>query len=373
MIKVLNITEEGRGGGALYRILDIANQLVKEVDTLIVAPQTAKRFIDSRKSTKVRATYLPLHHLSRSPRRLSIYLLFFFYEIFLLWKLIRKEKADLVYINASWQIKGVIAAWLAGVRSIWHMNDMHQPKVILVLFKLVAPLAHCFVFASRRTQEYYFSIAPSLKNKTHKVIQAPVDIRRFVPQLSKSDNTVPHIISVGYINPNKDLATLIRSLHYLHKNEIRFDGRVYGGVLETQRNYKSQLQGLKDELELEQLQFCGHRDDTPEIYRKADIYLCSSKYESSPISVWEAMASGLPIIATDVADLSSINGKYDCMIIVGTHDDKEMGEALIRLCSNSDLRQQMGLRARRAAEELFRIDKIAQEHLQLYQNLSSCV
>ena len=108
MIKILNITEEGRGGGALYRIVDIAKALCGQVEFHIVCPIESDAFTAKLEQEKIPYTELKLHYITKSLSHLFWYALYFIPEVWQIIQLIKKQKPDLVYANGSWQIKGII-------------------------------------------------------------------------------------------------------------------------------------------------------------------------------------------------------------------------------------------------------------------------
>lgn len=373
MIRILNITEEGRGGGALYRIIDIAKALKGKVDFHIICPDESPSFTNQLKAENIPYSQMPFHGFSKWIKGILLYLFHFAPEVLKLMRHIKAHKPDIVYCNGSSQIKGVVAAKLTGVHSVWHMNDTYQFLPIRLLFKLIGPLATTFVFASERTQKYYYCLSKRIVDKTYDILPAPIDTYRFTPLLNGS---VPrkiideiNIVSIGYINMNKGLDTLIDCAEWLERNgeRLRFKFTVIGPVLESRRAYKKMLDKKILESKLTNIHFIGFKKNTEEWLQNCDIYLCSSRYESSPIALWEALACGKAVVSTDVGDVKEIVEKYNCGIVVPTEDPEAMAQALLKLSEAPDA--EINARSRQAALENFSLEVIAQEHLRFYKQI----
>ena len=87
--------------------------------------------------------------------------------------------------------------------------------------------------------------------------------------------------------------------------------------------------------------FTGHRNDTPALYAGFDIFALSSDTEQMPLSVIEAMASGLPVVSTDVGDVRAMVAAENDGFVVAL-DDASMAGALTALLRDSALRNVLG-------------------------------
>lgn len=370
----MNITEEGRGGGALYRIIDVANYLKGKVVFVIVCPVASTDFIDKLKTNEIAAVPVSINPLSRHWLYLFQYFLFFIPDICRIYKVIRAELPDLVYCNGSWQVKGIIAAYWAGVRSIWHMNDSSQPRLVRMLFKLVSPLCQHYLYASAATKAYYLKVQPELKGKKSGIIPAPVDTDRFSPSGPKSDlmNAFagPKILTTGYINPNKNLELLIRIAYQcLAKPALsRAHFFVLGPVLDTQIGYKKKLDDMIANFQLTNVHFLGYQENVDAFLRSSDLYLCTSAHESSPISIWEALACAVPVVSTSVGDVNVVFDKYSCGAIAPSNSAMEFAAILDRLIAHPNIAQYKA-NARKAALELFDLEKVGPQHLSFYTSI----
>lgn len=92
--------------------------------------------------------------------------------------------------------------------------------------------------------------------------------------------------------------------------------------------------------------FTGFRSDLPEIYADLDIVALSSFNEGTPVSLIEAMASGKPVVATDVGGVSDLVRDGITGILVPARDSLALSGAIMRLIEDSDLRKRMGENAR---------------------------
>ena len=90
----------------------------------------------------------------------------------------------------------------------------------------------------------------------------------------------------------------------------------------------------------------------------ADIATLSSRSEGFAVSVIEAMACGLPVVATDVSGVAEAFGEEVAGVIVPRQDPARLAEALARLLDSEPLRRELGERARRRAQKEFSLEVV---------------
>ena len=370
-IKVLNITEEGRGGGPLSRIANIAEFIHDEINTTVVLPQeNSENFVELLQKKNIPYTQLRLHRLTKDPAHLLRYIIFFPYEIFLLWKLITREKIDIVHCNAAWQFKGIIACYFTKASSIWHLNDSKASRLVAILFRWVSTLADGFIFASERTKMYYSQRSPASKRKFSVIMQAPVDMARFSSSFKATSSGKIKIITTGYINHNKGFHHLIEafiSLGYHKRQDVELS--IVGTTFANQQPYKDSLLHLLQAHNVQNIHFLGFRNDIPQLLADSSLYVCCSSFEASPISVWEALATGVPVVSTDVGDVKKIFTQYNYGSVVTIEDSDALAEEIHRTLMDKDLIHRMKQLGPEIAENTFSRSKIASQHIEIYQAL----
>ncbi len=122
--------------------------------------------------------------------------------------------------------------------------------------------------------------------------------------------------------------------------------------------------GIRDRVE-----FKGSRGDVPEILAETDVFVLASKTETLPISILEAMRTGLPVIASDVGGVSEevIDEETGLLVEPGSVD--ELAAALRRLLADKTLRVRMGRSGRRRFEQIFRADKMIESTEAVYREV----
>lgn len=113
------------------------------------------------------------------------------------------------------------------------------------------------------------------------------------------------------------------------------------------------------------VRFLGQRSDIPEILAASDVFVLSSHYEGNPLSVMEAMAAGLPIVATAVGGVPELVPP-EAGILVPSGAVQEFAQALQHLYQHPDLRGRMGCEARHLARERFDVTAMARAYGQFY-------
>ena len=378
-MKVANITEEGRWGGPQVRIVNVASRLRdRGVETVVVHPtHDASRFVRELNEKGGDHCGISLHRLTKHLPTLLKYVVLFVSEIVDLCHALEKKDVDLVHCNGCWQIKGMIAANLMGIPAVWHLNDTHVPAPIRWGFNKTAPfLADGYIFASNRTQDYYFGDQKSI-NHSFEVIQAPVNTDEFDPEEVQSDAEFDQfdglrVVTVATVNPLKGLEDFIDMATAVTRRvsqNVRFF--IVGPIYESQKRYGEELKKQVKELDADNIYFTGRSDNVPGILKAADLYVCSSKFEASPISVWEAMSMALPIVSTDVGDIRDFLENEDSLagsvVEVGNADD--MAEQVIHFLNHPSERKRAGRKAREIAKNELNIDVCVHKHHRIYSEV----
>lgn len=376
-IKVANIIEEGRIGGPQIRMALLASALNKKIDTTLIFPK--KNSLDFQKKCNelgVKYRLMPLTTIKRSWITIITYIICAPYEIFSLFLFLKKNHFNIVHLSGgSWQFKGIIAAKLANKKVIWELNDTYVPFVIKIIFYFLSNFSNGFIYASHRTKNYYKRLIPRLAKNF--VIQSPVDINFFDPDIHynlkvmKENIDFKKIIigTVSNVNPVKGLDTLInaaKKLDYL-KNEIIFI--IIGAIHKNQKKYYEYLKDLLKKNDLQNVYFLGMRNDIKELLSKINIYICCSNFESSPLSVWEAMSMKKAIISTNVGDVERFIDNEVNGLIVPTRDENSLAEAIKKFIKNPELRIEYGKKVRKIAERQLNIQTCAKLNLEAYKSI----
>ena len=113
------------------------------------------------------------------------------------------------------------------------------------------------------------------------------------------------------------------------------------------------------------LRLLGYRSDIPALLAAADIFTLPSRFEGLPMSVIEAMLTGLPVVATNVRGPAEqvVDGETGLSVPAG--DSKALGAALGRLVRGADLRVRMGQAGRLRALERYDEAKVLSHTLDL--------
>jgi glycosyltransferase involved in cell wall biosynthesis len=379
---VANIIEDGRLGGPQIRILEIARQLQKkdsQIHTVVIFPyEDGKDFRQLLDNAGVEHIQLPLHRLSRGKEYVKRYLLFFPYEIWLLFRVLRKHRFDVVHVSGgSWQYKGLIAGRMTGCKVLWHFNDTRMHPLLRFVCGILARLfADGFIVSGKRVKAYYIENMIAGTAKPVFEIQAPVDCTVFSPENLDSDPKISshsgiNIVSVGNINPWKGFEYFLYAAMKLNKKYSFLHYQVVGPCFNSQKKYFRRLEKIRQDSGLKNFTFYGNCTDVRNVLQSADIYLCSSIAEASPISVWEAMAMGKPVVAADVGDIGRfIKDGYNGFI-VPPEDFSAMADKIAMLVDDADLRKTFGKRARETALGCLDAKRSVQGHCNAYKQITA--
>lgn len=189
-----------------------------------------------------------------------------------------------------------------------------------------------------------------------------IDVSQFAYRTSQQR---PVAISVARLSAEKDFPTLLKAVALVIKKVPEFSLRLVGDGAE-----RPQLEQLVRDLHLEpHVEFLGERSDVPSLLAEAGFFVTSSLTEGISLTLLEAMAVGLPVVATAVGGNPEIVDEPRTGLLVAHANPEELAEAMVAMCQRQQDWQQIGLEARRRVEKYFEVGRMVQDYQQLYRQL----
>lgn len=296
-------------------------------------------------------------------------------------KLIRKEKFDAIHCNTPiGGILGRICGKIAGVpKIIYTAHGFHFYKGAPLFNRTILKwseqlMAHWTdALITMNEEDYLAALEFKLRNngKVYKINGVGIDTDAYNSVAVDSEELRRSIrlkdtdvvcISMGDLIPRKNYVTAIRAIAKCQNENLHYIICGKGPCLEK-------LQKLTEELGIEkQIHFLGFRSDIKELLKASDIFIFATLQEGLPRSMMEAMASGLPCIA------SKIRGNVDLIedskggFLVEPNDVEGFAEAINKLTDNKELR---GETSRYNLEQIkkFDIENVKHEMSEIYKEV----
>jgi glycosyltransferase involved in cell wall biosynthesis len=284
-----------------------------------------------------------------------------------LYRLLRRERPDILHASSSKAgVLGRLAGFLAGVPiRIFTVHGWAfaahagtAGRLYRWADRLVRPLTTTTICVSERELQAGLAARTCRADQTV-VIPNAVDVAG-APRSRTAGRERPLILAVGRLKAPKDFPTLVRALGKLTPGS--FEALIVGEGPDRGR--------LEDDIEAlglaERVRLAGERRDVPELLAGADVFVLSSASEGMPVSVLEAMAAGLPIVASRVGGVPEQISDGETGLLVEAGDPDELAAALARLTQDAGLRRRLGAAARARAEQAFDLEPFRRAHVELY-------
>lgn len=170
---------------------------------------------------------------------------------------------------------------------------------------------------------------------------------------------------VGRLHEQKGLEAAIESVPAILEREPRFRLLLVGaGPLEDVLRTIVSRESLGSAVIL-----AGRRDDVPEVLAAADLLILPSESETAPLTVLEAMAAGLPVVATDVGGVGEAVESGVTGVLIEPRDPRAIAEAVLSVVALPDGGAAMGRAGRRTVRERFSRDRLVGAVTALYERL----
>jgi len=198
----------------------------------------------------------------------------------------------------------------------------------------------------------------------HVIRGSGIDIDRFQPAGALAAEPPVMVILVARLLREKGIGEFVEAANMLRDTGSRF--LVVGG---PDPDHPAAI----DEAEIAKwkshagVEFLGHRDDVRELLHAAHIACLPSWREGTPRSLLEAMACGLPVVATDVPGCREVVRNGDNGLLVPPRDPQALADALRRLINDPELRTSMGARSRQRAVDEFSAEHVIERTMAVYE------
>jgi glycosyltransferase involved in cell wall biosynthesis len=169
------------------------------------------------------------------------------------------------------------------------------------------------------------------------------------------------------VEPKKGLAVLVKALARLNNRAETPPCQV---LIVGEGPAERPIRALCDELGVTPwVAFTGLRRDVPRILPSLDVFVLPSRYEGFGIAIVEAMAAGLPVVASKVGGIPEIIIHGETGLLVPPDDPGSLADALRELTANPERAKAMGQRGRQRAQALFSVEAMVKRHEDLYERL----
>jgi sugar transferase (PEP-CTERM/EpsH1 system associated) len=300
-----------------------------------------------------------------------------------LYQLFRRIKPDVVHSRNLTAMDSLLPAILSGVPVRIHgehgrdqFDTEGKNRKYRLLRRLHRPMVTHYVAVSKDLERYLHE-AIGVPQKKITQIYNGVDVDLFQPSPDGREAIGPYsdprqfvVGTVGRLQPVKDQVTLVRAMIALWRSDesmrkwLRLalvgDGPLRAEIEEL----------LRRENATDLAWLAGARDDVPRVMRGLDLFVLPSLGEGISNTLLEAMASGLPVVATRVGGNPELMEEGRSGTLVPPADPHAMATAIREYWRNRDMAKRRGASAREITRRRFGLDVMVGDYVNLYDRLS---
>jgi sugar transferase (PEP-CTERM/EpsH1 system associated) len=300
-----------------------------------------------------------------------------------LWRLLRQLRPAIVHTRNLAALEAQVTAAVAGVRVRvhgehgWDVGDTDgsNPRNRR-LRRWVRPLVSQYIALSRHQMGYLEEQIGVAHARLNQVCNG-VDTARFRPSPAGADRRAPlpaglaaaDTLTIGAVmrmQPVKAPVELARAFLLLRDSVPAMFPRLRLVLVGDGPLRQTAIERLTAAGVAERVWLPGARDDVPELMRAMDLFVVPSLAEGICNTILEAMATGLPVIATDVGGNPDLVQPGATGSLVPAGKPEALAEAMAAVLSDDAQRQHMGQAARARAEREFSLEAMVQGYLQVY-------
>lgn len=291
-------------------------------------------------------------------------------------RLILLEKPDVVHTHLfKSDLHGRLAAAVCRVPvivSTLHNTDVWAKKPLLGrIYGATAAFANQLIAVTEEVRNYQIEHT-GISPRKIVVIKNGIRVEKFQPNPNRKQalrdelrisTGIPLVGIIGRLQPQKDHGCFLRSaaLIWQAMPQARFVVIGEGPLREDLQAQAAQL-GLEDAVV-----FCGLRQDIPEVLASLNILVISSLWEGLPVTLLEAMAAGIPVVATQVGGIPEVVQSETSALLVPPGSPEALAEACLRILRDRKFAARLAQNALDVVRSQYSVDAMIAKTLMLYK------
>lgn len=307
----------------------------------------------------------------------------FQFPLLRLMRMMRRFRPHIVHTRNWGGLEAVVAARLSGVPVVIHSEHGYELDTLKSMplrrrvFRSFAYRMADAVFTNSTDLREYHARQTWMSANRIKVIYNGIDLSRFSSPMAAGNSIRSQygfcrdtfvVASVGRLVAIKDHATLLRSAAMLAEQGTDIGVLLVGAgpernALEEQVKHSTVLNG--------RVVFTGDSANVPELLSAADVFVLSSRGEGMSNTLLEAMASGLPAVASRVGGNPEVVEEGRTAFLFPAGDSNALANHLRVLQKDEELRARFGESGRRRVAETFQMERMVSEYRKLYLDLAA--
>lgn len=350
--KVVLVVPSFGVGGAENMVCQLAKEINADkydVQILCLSPKQHTLFEQELQDGHIDVTYL------NNVGKLSLK------TVFLVWRFLSQFKPDIIHTHLHASL--YVFPWLS-VHSTKCLHTIHStpkfefsPRLIKLMGKLYRYKRVIPVAISKRIKEEASHLYKLPPNEIELIVN-PVNIAKF-QRISITNKDSIRFINVARLEPIKNQRLLLKAFSNIHRELPNATLFIVGDGSE-----RSALEDYATSLGIQKkVFFTGNIGNVEDFLSSSDIFVLTSIYEGLPLSILEAMASGLPIISTNVGGIADVI--FDNGILVESEDLQGLSEAMLELSRDHEKRKRMSMSSLESVKA-YDISQVTRSYEELY-------
>lgn len=290
--------------------------------------------------------------------------------------IIHIEKIDLILSNSTVSLDACIAGLLCKVKHIFFMHAAFVDNIYTEmshetkdsLYRFMGKASEEIICCSNVLADEMNLICDNIR-----AINNGIDTHKFIYSSKQLNNGDIDMVSFGHFNANKQQKFVLDALRILkRKNQEAYSHTFYTAIGPGEQQYLSLLKTLVEDYGLDgHVIFEDFEENVQKRMRSYNLYVNSSITETMPLSVMEAMSSGLPVLCThNNGNIQIVRDGIDGMFCASP---EEMADNIALLLENPNRIHEMSINARKRIEELFSVERYVKEFESHFKEIHASV
>jgi glycosyltransferase involved in cell wall biosynthesis len=295
------------------------------------------------------------------------------WHVAVLWRLIRRSRADVVYVNTLTLPHWLLAARFARVPVVCHVREAEEQLGRRSARVLVAPvrLADAVIANSAATGEWLVRHAPRLAGRVRVVYNGFAFADLPQPPTPPAGDRRTRLLVVGRLSPRKGQDVALAAVAELVAAGYDLELHLVGDVFRGYEWYERELREQADRLGIaDRIVVAGFAEEPTAAYAESDIVLVPSRLEPFGNVAVEAMALGRPVIASRVGGLPEIVDDGDTGILVPPGDQAALVAAIRSLVDDPGRAARLGTAGAVRVRDRFGRDQSARALLEVFAEVT---